>query len=328
MATPARALGWILAALSAIGLAAAPAAAEFPDRVVTIIVPYAAGGPSDTVGRILAEAMGAKLGQQVIVENVGGASGTLGAARVAKAEADGYTLLLHTSAHATNSLLYRKLAYGSHENFAPVGVATTTPMILVGRQDLPPATASEVFDYIRANKDQVTYGHAGIGGPSHLCGMLLMSKLDSQITTVPYKGTGPAMTDLLGGQIDLLCDQATSTLPQIRGGKVKAYAVAAPQRLPELPELPTMAEAGLAGFETTVWLGLYAPKDTPAEVVGKLSATLQASLAMPEVSSRLRDLETSVASPEAATPDGLRQALAAETAKWEPLIKAAGVYAD
>ena len=189
---------------------------------------------------------------------------------MAKAVPDGYTLMLHTSAQATNDLLYRKLPYGSHAAFAPIGVVTVTPMTLVGKADLPPNSAGEVLDYIRTNKNKVTYGNAGLGGPSHLCGMLLMSMLDTPMTLVPYKGTGPALTDLLGGHIDLICDQATNTISHIKSGKLKAYAVAIQSRVAALPDLPTLDEAGLKGFETTVWLGMYAPKDTPKAVVDKV----------------------------------------------------------
>lgn len=304
------------------------AADAYPSRVVTMIVPYAAGGPTDTVARLINEPMTRSLGQQVVVENVGGASGTIGAARVAKADPDGYTLMLHTSAQATNDLLYRKLPYGSHAAFAPIGVVTVTPMTLVGKADLPPNSAGEVLDYIRTNKNKVTYGNAGVGGPSHLCGMLLMSMLDTPMTLVPYKGTGPALTDLLGGHIDLICDQATNTISHIKGGKLKAYAVASQSRVAALPDLPTLDEAGLKGFETTVWLGMYAPKDTPKAVVDKVVTALHVALQDPKVVERLADLVTEPAPLDRATPEGLQATEDAEIAKWKPLIEKAGVYAD
>jgi len=290
--------------------------------------PKAAGGPTDTVARLISEPMTRSLGQQVIVENMGGASGTIGAARVAKADPDGYTVMLHTSAQATNDLLYRKLPYGSHTAFAPIGVVTVTPMTLVGKADLPPTSAGEVLDYIRTHKDQVTYGNAGVGGHSHLCGMLLMSMLDTPMTLVPYKGTGPALTDLLGGHIDLICDQATNTISHIKSGKLKAYAVASTSRVAALPELPTLDEAGLKGFETTVWLGMYAPKDTPKAVVDKVVTALHAALQDPTVVARLAELVTEPAPLDRATPEGLRATEDAEIAKWKPLIEKAGVYAD
>ena len=300
----------------------------YPSRYITMVVPYAAGGPSDTVGRLLAEPMTRTLGQQVVVENVGGASGTIGAARVAKADPDGYTLLLHTSAQATNTLMYRKLKFDAATDFAPIGVATLVPMTVVGRKDLPPNSAVELLDYIRINKDKVTIGNAGVGGPSHLCGMLLMSQLDTPMTPVPYKGTGPAMTDLLGGQIDLMCDQATNTVGHIKSGAVKAYAVTTKERVAALPDLPTVDEAGLKGFETTVWQGLYAPKGTPPEVVEKLAGALREALQDPKVVERMADLASTAAPPELATPAALKSQFDAEIALWKPLIEKAGVYAD
>ena len=313
--------------LALIGTTALTADA-YPSRYITMVVPYAAGGPSDTVGRLLAEPMTRTLGQQVVVENVGGASGTIGAARVAKADPDGYTLLLHTSAQATNTLLYRKLKFDAATDFAPIGVATLVPMTVVGRKDLPPNSAVELLDYIRINKDKVTIGNAGVGGPSHLCGMLLMSQLDTPMTPVPYKGTGPAMTDLLGGQIDLMCDQATNTVGHIKSGAVKAYAVTTKERVAALPDLPTVDEAGLKGFETTVWQGLYAPTGTPPEVVEKLAGALREALQDPKVVERMADLASTAAPQELATPAALKSQFDAEIALWKPLIEKAGVYAD
>ena len=310
------------------GKAALSADDPYPSRVITMIVPYAAGGPSDTVARLLAESMGRTLGQQVLVENVGGASGTIGAGRAARAEPDGYTLLLHTSAHATNTLLYRNLRFDAAADFEPIGVVIDTPMTVVGRPDLPAESVDELLEYIRTNKEDVTYGNAGVGGPSHLCGMMLSSRLDAPMTMVPYKGTGPALTDLLGGQIDLMCDQATNTMGHIRSGAVKAYAVTTKERLAALPDLPTLDEAGLEGFEQTVWLGLYAPTGTPKEVIDKLTGALHEALRDPKVVERLADLASVPASPERATPEALRSQFEAEIAKWKPLIEAAGIQAD
>jgi tripartite-type tricarboxylate transporter receptor subunit TctC len=300
----------------------------YPSRFITMIVPYAAGGPTDTVGRLLSEPMTRVLGQQVIVENVGGASGTIGAARVARADPDGYTILLHTSAQATNTLLYRKLKFDAATDFAPIGVATEVPMTVVGRKDLPPQSAVELLDYIRINKDKVTIGNAGVGGPSHLCGMLLMSQLDTPMTTVPYKGTGPAMTDLLGGQIDLMCDQATNTVGHIKSGAVKSYAVTTKERVATLPDLPTVDEAGLDGFEMTVWQALFAPQGTPDEVIDKLAGALREALKDPKVVERLAGLASEPAPAELATPEALKHQFDAEIALWKPLIEKAGVYAD
>jgi tripartite-type tricarboxylate transporter receptor subunit TctC len=300
----------------------------YPSRVITMVVPYAAGGPSDTVARLLAEPMTRVLGQQVIVENVGGASGTIGAARVARADPDGYTILLHTSAHATNTLLYRKLRFDAATDFVPVGVTTIVPMTVVGRKDLPPNSAAELLEYIRANPEKITIGNAGVGGPSHLCGMLLMSRLDTPMITVPYKGTGPAMTDLLGGQIDLICDQSTNTVGHIKSGAVKPYAVTTKERAAALPDLPTLAESGLENFEMVIWQGLFAPKGTPPEVLDKLEQALREALKDPKVNERLNDLAAETPPPELATSEGLQRQFDAEIALWKPLIEKAGVYAD
>ncbi|HET6519946.1 MAG TPA: tripartite tricarboxylate transporter substrate-binding protein, partial [Geminicoccaceae bacterium] len=287
------------------GKAALSADDPYPSRVITMIVPYAAGGPSDTVARLLAESMGQTLGQQVVVENVGGASGTIGAGRAARADPDGYTLLLHTSAHATNTLLYDNLQFDAATDFEPIGVVIDTPMTVVGRPDLPAESVDELLEYIRTNKEDVTYGNAGVGGPSHLCGMMLSSRLDAPMTMVPYKGTGPALTDLLGSQIDLMCDQATNTMGHIRSGAVKAYAVTTKERLAALPDVPTLDEAGLEGFEQTVWLGLYAPKGTPKEAIDKVTGALHEALRDPTVVERLGDLASMPAPPERASPEAL-----------------------
>ena len=315
---------------TAVSLLLAPAAFAqgYPERPISVIVPFAAGGPTDTVARLVAEPMTRTLGQQVLIENVGGAGGTLGAARVAKADPDGYTLLLHHIGQATSASLYRKLPYKPGEAFAGIGLVTDVPMTLVARGDFPPSTVGELLDYIRTNKENVTYAHAGVGSASHLCGMLLMDALDVSMTTVPYKGTGPAMTDLLGGQVDMMCDQTTNTVPQIESGKIKGYAVTTSERLPVLPDLPTLDEAGLKGFEMTVWHGMYAPAGTPKEIIEKLSAALQVALKDPKVIERFAQLGTAPVAAEQATPAALDQHLAAEIARWQPIIQAAGVYAD
>ncbi len=306
----------------------AAAQADYPSRPITMIVPFAAGGPTDTVARLVAEPMTKMLGQQVIVENVGGAGGTLGAGRVAKADPDGYTLLLHHIGQATSASLYRKLAYDPATAFAPIGLVTDVPMTVVGKSDLAPANVGELIAYIKKNQDQVTLANAGIGSASHLCGMLLMSALEAPMTTVPYKGTGPAMTDLLGGQVDLMCDQTTNTSGQIRNGKIKAYAVTTTAPVKSLPELPTLASAGVPGFEVGVWHGLYAPAGTPPEVVAELAQALQSALKDPKVVERFADLGTEPVAQDRATPEALQGYLQAEIGKWRPIIEAAGVYAD
>src|SRR5688572_14600646 len=243
---------------------ASPASAQkYPDKVITIIVPFTAGGPTDTVARLLAQPMTKMLKQQVIIENVGGAGGTIAAGRVARATPDGYTLFLHHVGHSTAPSLYRKLSYNSITDFEPIGLINEVPMTLVARKDFPPKDLKELIAYVKANKDKVTYANAGVGAASHLCGMLIMSAIGTQVNTIPYKGTGPAMNDLLGGQVDFMCDQTTNTTGQIKGGKIKVYAVTTKTRVKSLPDVPTTQEGGLPKVEVGVWHGLYAPKGTP-----------------------------------------------------------------
>jgi tripartite-type tricarboxylate transporter receptor subunit TctC len=303
-------------------------AQTYPDRPVTMVVPFSAGGPTDTVARLVAEAMSNDLGQQVIVENVGGAGGTLGAAQVAEAEPDGYTLLLHHIGMATSATLYRSLPYDPLTAFAPIGLVTSVPMTIVARADLEPQTIEELIPYIQANADTLTYANAGIGAASHLCGMLFLSAIDVPLVTVPYQGTGPAMTDLLGGQVDLMCDQSTNTTNQILGGTIKAYAVTSPERLPTLPDLPTVAEAGLPEMEVGVWHGLYAPAGTPPEVIERLTASLQTALTDENVIARFAELGTVPVTAEEATPAALQATVESEIARWRPIIEAAGQFAD
>ncbi|ESZ21614.1 tripartite tricarboxylate transporter substrate-binding protein [Mesorhizobium sp. L48C026A00] len=306
----------------------AAGAQTYPERTVTVVVPFSAGGPTDTVTRLVAEAMSKDLGQQIIVENVGGAGGTLGAGRVASAEPDGYTLLLHHIGMATSATLYRKLAYDTLNSFEYVGLVTEVPMTVVGRKDLEPTDLKGLVDYAKANKDTVTVANAGIGAASHLCGMLFMSAIGTPLVTVPYKGTGPAMTDLLGGQVDIMCDQSTNTTKQIQGGTIKVYAVTSAERLDVLPDVPTTTEAGLPEVQVGIWHGLYAPKGTPAEVTERLSKSLQVALKDPNVVARFAELGTKP-SPEAdATPAALKAKLEGEIARWKPIIEAAGQYAD
>ena len=320
----------ITASLACLALAAGTAAqaADYPDKTITMIVPFAAGGPTDTIARLLAQAMGANLKQQVIVENVGGAGGTLGAARVARATPDGYTIFVHHVGHATAPSLYRKLSYNSIDSFEPIGLATDAASTLVARHDFPARDVTELLAYVKANKDKVTLANAGVGAASHLCGMLFMSAVGVELTTVPYKGTGPAMNDLLGGQVDLMCDQATNTMSHIKAGKIKAYAVTYKNPVASLPGLPPLASSGLPGFELSVWHGVYAPKGTPKEVVARLSGALQYAVKDAVVKQRLADLSTEPVAPNRATPEALRVHLKAEIDKWAPIIKKSGSYAD
>ena len=319
---------FLLAALALVLVPSWSFAQDYPDRPITVVVPFSAGGPTDTVTRLVAEAMSRDLGQQVVVENVGGAGGTLGASQVAKAEPDGYTLLLAHIGMATSATLYRTLPYKPLEAFDYVGLVTEVPMTIVARKDFEPNTLAELIEYVKANKDTVTYANAGIGAASHLCGMLFMSAIDTPLTTVPYKGTGPAMTDLLGGQVDFMCDQTTNTTKQIQAGEIKAYATTSPERLANLPDLPTASEAGLDGFVVGVWHGIYAPKGTPAAALERLTKSLQVALKDPTVVERFAELGTAPASEADATPAALQAKLESEIERWKPVITAAGVYAD
>lgn len=317
-----------VAGLAMFASAFAFAQTAYPTKPITMIVPFAAGGPTDTVARLVAQSMGNTLKQTVLVENVGGAGGTIGAARVAKSAPDGYTLFLHHIGQSTAPSLYRKLSYNAVDDFEPIGLITDVPMTFIARGDFPAKDLKELLAYVKANKSKVTYANAGVGSASHLCGMLFMTAIDTELTTVPYKGTGPAMNDLLGGQVDFMCDQTTNTTSQIKGGKIKAYAVTTKTRVPSLPNLPTMNEAGLPGFEVAVWHGLYAPKGTPKPIIDKLEHALQVALKDPTVKQRFADLGTEPVAENRATPEALRAHLKAEIAKWAPIIKKAGVYAD
>ena len=316
-------LGFVLATAFS-----AHAADPYPSKPITLVVPFAAGGPTDTVARLLGQAMGDYLKQQVVVENVGGAGGTLGAGRVARADPDGYTILLHHIGHSTAPALYRKLPYNAMSDFEPIGLVTDVPMTLVARKDFPAKDFKELLAYVKANKEKVTYANAGLGSASHLCGMLFMSAIQTDMTTVPYKGTGPAMNDLLGGQVDFMCDQTTNTTSQIKGGKIRAYGVTTKTRVASLPDIPTLAESGLANFEVAVWHGLYAPKGTPKPVIAKLVQALQFALQDATVKQRFGELGTEPVAKNRATPQALASHLKTEIAKWDPIIKKAGIYAN
>ena len=317
-----------LGVAGAITISLGAAAQTYPNRPITMVVPFAAGGPTDTVARLIGQSMTQTLGQQVVIENVGGAGGTLGAARVAKATADGYTVLLHHIGHATSATLYRKLPYDTIGDFEPIGLVTDVPMTIIAKKDLPPNNFQELVAFMKANRDKVSLANAGVGAASHLCGMLFQSAIQTVVTTVPYRGTGPAMNDLTGGHVDVMCDQTTNTTGQITAGAVKAYAVTAPARLSTLPNLPTVGEAGMPQLEVAVWHGLYAPKGTPKPAIDRLIAALQAALQDATVKARFADLGTEPVALARATPDALRTHLKAEIDRWAPIIKAAGEYAD
>ncbi|MCC6196193.1 MAG: tripartite tricarboxylate transporter substrate binding protein BugD [Burkholderiales bacterium] len=312
-----------------LALGAATALAQpYPSKPITILVPAAAGGPSDTVARVLAPALAKELKDTVIIENAGGAGGTIGAAKVARAPGDGYTLYLYHIAHSTWPALYRKLPFDVVKDFEPIGLVNDVPMTLVGRKDLPAKNFKELLAWIKANGKNVTIGNAGVGSASHLCGLLFMQAIQTELTPVPYKGTGPAMNDLLGGQIDLICDQSTNTTSQIRSGKINVYAVTTPARLPTMKDVPTLQELGLTGFELSAWHGLWAPKGTPKPIVDQLSKALQVAIKDPAVTQRFADLGAVPVTEASATPAALSARVKSEIDRWTPIIKAAGQYAD
>jgi tripartite-type tricarboxylate transporter receptor subunit TctC len=305
------------------------AAQDFPTRTITMIVPYAAGGPTDTVARVLAQAMTKSIGQTVVVENKPSAGGLVGAETVKNAKPDGYSILIHHIGMATTPTLYRQaLRFDPVKDFEYIGLVNEVPMTIIGKPGFQPKDMKELVAYMKANKDKMTYANAGVGAASHLCGMLFMSAVGVDVLTVPYKGTGPAMNDLLGGQVDLLCDQTTSTTGQIKGGKVKVYGITSEKRVASLPDVPTLAEGGVKGGEVAIWHGLYAPKGTPKPVIDKLVAALQAALKDPEVQKRYTELGAVTFPADKQTPAALESHLKAEIAKWRPIIQKAGVYAD
>lgn len=312
-------------------LAAGTAHAAFPEKPITIIVPFTAGGPTDKVARDLAEVMRKHLNNQtIVIENVGGAGGTLGAARAAKAQPDGHTILLSHISIATSPTLYRNLPYKTLEDFEYVGMINEVPMTLIGRPSLPANNFAELRRWMEANKGKINLANAGIGAASHLCGLLFQQAVGIDMTTVPYKGTAPAMTDLLGGQVDIMCDQTTNTTAQIEGGKVKAFAVTTmkPLSTPALSKLPTLDSQGLKGFNVTIWHGLYAPKGTPKPALDALNNALKASLKDPEFIKRQEALGAVVITDNRVNGADHKRFVEAEINKWAPVIRAAGQYAD
>ncbi|MDB5820220.1 MAG: hypothetical protein JWQ11_3860 [Rhizobacter sp.] len=321
----------VAAAVCLCGLAASARAQGYPDKPVTVVVPFAAGGPTDTVARDLAEAMRKYMNNQtLIIENVGGAGGTLGANKVAKAKNDGYTLLLHHIGMATAPALYRTMPYKTLDDFEYLGMINEVPMTLISRSSLPATNYAELATWMAANKGKINLAHAGIGAASHLCGLLFQTATKVEMQTVPYKGTGPAMIDLVGGQVDLMCDQTTNTTTQIEGGKVKAYAVTTTKRLstPTLAKLPTLDEAGLKGFNVTIWHAMYAPKGTPAAVIEKVNAALKQALKDPDFIKREEALGAVIVADSRVNGAEHKKFVTAEIDKWGPIIKAAGQYAD
>ncbi|MEN2385476.1 tripartite tricarboxylate transporter substrate binding protein BugD [Comamonas sp. A7-5] len=317
------------AAACALVACAGAQASSWPEKPVVLVVPYSAGGPTDVVARLLAIPMGQVLGQSVLVENTVGAGGTIAPARVAKAKADGYTILIHHMGMATAPALYKKLPYDPLKDFEYIGQVLDVPMTLLSRKDFPANNFAELLDYVKKQQDKVSLANAGVGAVSQLCGMLFMHQAGVKLTVVPYKGAGPAMNDLMGGQVDLLCDQTTQTVPVIQDGKrAKVFGVTTPQRLSSLPNIPTLDEQGLKGFDVKVWHGMYAPKGTPKEVVMAINKALNVAIKDENVRKRIAELSSDLVTPEKATPEGLRKHLEAEVARWRTVIKAAGVSAE
>jgi len=307
--------------------AAAAFAQQYPTRSITLMVPFAPG-PTDTVARIVAQSMQKPLGQTIVVENRPSAGGILAPEQVKNAKPDGYTILIHHVGMATTPALYRQLRFNPLTDFDYIGLINDVPMTLIANEKVPAKDFKEFLAYIKKNKDKVSYANAGIGAASHLCGMLFMSAIETDLLTVPYKGTGPAMNDLLGGQVTFMCDQTTNTTSQIKSGKVKVYGVTSLKRVPSLPDIPTLDEQGLKGFEVGIWHALYGPKGMPKPVTDKLVAALQETVKDESVKKRFAELGATTYPPEKATPAALQAHLKAEIDKWGPLIKKAGVYAD
>ncbi len=317
-----------IAAIAAMAISVPAIAQGYPSHAITIVVPYAAGGPTDTVAHVLGNAMSKSLGQAVVVETVSGGGGTVGAERVAHAKPDGYTLLLMNVGIATSVSLYRHLGYDPVKDLEPVGLVSDVPMVMIARPDFAPRDMKELGTYVKANRDRVTFANAGVGSASQLCGMLYLAAIDADVTTVTYKGTGPAMSDLIDSQVDFLCDQTTNAIPQIRAGKVRAYAVTTAARVASLAGVPTFAESGLKGFDLTSWNGLWAARGTPRGEIDRIVLALHAALKDPDVVSRLTDLGAQLATPDRATPAALREQLTREIARWGPIVRRLGAPLD
>ena len=314
-------------AAGAVLIAACQGGGDYPNREITIVVPFSAGGPTDTVTRLVAEPMAAELGVEIVVQNVEGAGGTVAADQVANAEPDGYTVLMHHIGMSTAPTLYPDLAYDPLTDFKTVGLVTEVPMTIVARSDFEPETLEELVTYVGENIDEVTYAHAGTGAASQLCGLLIESATGLDFTEVPYEGTGPALEDLIGGQVDFMCDQTTNTATRIQAGEVKGYAVTTPERIEALPDLPTTEEAGLPDVQVTVWHGLYVPAETPDNVVQRLTEALQVALADQAVIDEMATLGTSPVAEDQANPEAHTAKLQEQIELWRPIIEEAGVTA-
>jgi tripartite-type tricarboxylate transporter receptor subunit TctC len=303
-------------------------AQTYPDKSITLVIPFAAGGPTDVVARMMAIPMGKSLGQPVVVENVNGAGGTIGATKVARSAPNGYTIFLHHMGMSTAPALYKKLNFDPLTDFEYIGQVLDVPMTLIARKDIPANNLQELIAYIKANEQKVSLADAGLGAVSNLCGLMFKSAIGVNINTIPYKGTGPAMNDLLGGQVDILCDQTTQTVPMIKDGRVKVFGVTTLKRLAALPNVPTLDEQGLKGFEVKVWHGMYAPKGTPAPVLQKLNTALRFAMSDDTIKQRMTELSSDIPTADKMTANGLKDHLSAEINKWGPVIRKAGVSAD
>lgn len=317
---------WLALALATVAFTAG--AQDYPSRPITLVMPYAAGGPGDTITRLFAGAMQKTLGQQIIVDNTAGASGTIGTAKVARSKADGYTLLMIHVSHATSLAMFKNLPYHPVDDFEPIGSATTGPMVILGRNEFPARDLNEFVSYVKTNPSKISLAHAGVGSASHLCGLMLMSALKVKLNEIPYKGTGPALNDLMGGQVDILCDQTSGTVPAVKAGKAKAYAAAGMSRLPSLPEVPAISEAGVEGFDISISFGLYAPKGTPKPALDRLSDALQKAVTDPDLRKRLEGMGISAVSVDRARPEALRAHLKNEIDTLGGLLIKAGVQAN
>ncbi|MSO71869.1 MAG: tripartite tricarboxylate transporter substrate binding protein BugD [Alphaproteobacteria bacterium] len=319
----------IIALLALAGLAAAPAEAQiYPARPITVIVPFAAGGPTDIIARIVGEHMSKTLGQQLVVENVTGAGGTTGITRGAAAKNDGYTIMMgHMGTHGAAPALYPALKYDPTKDFESIGMAAGTPILIVARKNFPPKDLKEFVTYAKAQNDKLNQAHAGIGSVSHTTCTMLNVQLGIKPTQVAYSGTGPALNDMIGGQVDFMCDQIVNLTEQVKAGTIKAYAVAMAERSPALPDVPTTKEAGLPDFQVTAWNALFAPKDTPKDIVAKLADALDKALDDPTTKKRLLDLGGVVPDKQGRTPAALTALVKAEVARWTPILKVAGAVA-
>ena len=315
----------VVSASALLGSNIASAQKDWPTKSVQLVVPFAAGGPTDTIARLIAVPMGQALGQTVVVENVPGAGGTIASTKVARAAPDGYTIYIHHMGMATANALYDKLPYDPMTSFEYIGQVADVPMVLLGKKDLPANNFKELEAYIKANGSKVTMANAGPGAVSQLCGLLFQSRMGVRLTNIPYKGTGPALTDLLGGQVDLLCDQTTQTIPYIKDGRVKAFGTTTMKRLPAIPNVPTLNEQGLKGFEVKVWHGVSAPKGVPQPILNKINAALKKALNTPDVKKRLDDANIDIVSMDKVSANGLKDHLDKEINVWGPVIRKANI---